>query len=488
MKIDSKSSSSIWVVFTRIVTVLFSTMYSVLSKYLLGDKATAIIGSMAIVNSYNRYVDIALDPVVSGITRRTPEYLKENKNEELKSLTNSSFSLSMIIALVTCLINLVLGFFSDHDYTKMLFFTMAFGSVFKVMNRFITVQKAAVMQLILLSRIVTYTMIGTYLISIILIYSFSVVGFYISSFLISSLSGIILYVYFGWTNYSFEIDFNILKKSIFYSVPMLIFGLSEIFIFTIDKILLSNSVNIEDLGIYSFSFQSSQILFGLIVTYLGSMYSYYVIDFSNASKRVEIFDLFNNEITKLLIVLSLFIIGLLVFFELITTYILTDFVNGLPTLYLFTTISIMFAGHYLFYIYLLVFNENALLVKISILSIVISLLFCLIAYYYEASVLAFAMVVIGLYFVRSVILVALCSKLIMNMKLIVLFVKRVVSFSSIPLLYFLVSYNSGTSNFIVNIVAKICICGLALMLNVLLTRKGREMLRQFPTIMTSFMR
>jgi O-antigen/teichoic acid export membrane protein len=482
MKIDSKKSSSIWVLITRIVTVFFSIVYSILSKYFLGDNATSLIGSSAIVNSYNRYVDIAVEPIVSGITRRTPEYLEENKTEELKCLTNSSFTLSMIIALIACIINLILGVFSDNDFTKMLFFTMAFGSVFKVMNRFISVQKSAVMQLVLLSRITTSTLIFTYLFSIFLIYSFGVIGFYISTFLITSLSGIILYSYFGFNKYSFQIDYTILKESLLYSLPMLIFGFSEIFIFTLDKIILGNLIKIERLGVYNFSFQSSQILFGLVISYFGSMYSYYVVDFNKFNTREKIFSFFNNEISKLLIFLSFFIIGLLVFFELITKYVLTDFINGLPTLYLFTTISIMFTSHYLFYVYLLVLKENLVLIKISLISIVISSILFFTLYFHEGSIFSFAILVVVLYFMRSFILVTIGSKSINNNKLIILFITRVFSFSLIPFFYFLISYIKLSNDFLTTIFLKIIICGLVLFINIFLLEKGQEMLSEMVKI------
>ena len=304
------------------------------------------------------------------------------------------------------------------------------------------------------------------------------IGFYISSFLITSLSGIILYLYFGLTKYSFQIDYNILKESILYSLPMLIFGFSEIFIFTIDKIILSNFIKIEKLGIYNFSFQSSQILFGLVISYFGSMYSYYVIDFNKSNTREKIFSFFNNEISKLLIILSFFIIGLLVFFELITKYVLMDFINGLPTLYLFTTISIMFTSHYLFYVYLLVVKENLTLIKVSLISIVISSVFFFIAYFHEVSIFYYAIFVVVLYFTRSFILVTISSKLIKNNKLIILFIIRVVSFSLIPFFYFLISYITLSNNFLTTIFLKIIICGLVLIINIFLLEKGREMLSE----------
>jgi O-antigen/teichoic acid export membrane protein len=474
MKMDAKSSSSLWVVLTRITTVLFATIYSILSKVFLGDKATALMGSTAIVNSYNKYFDIALDPVVSGVTRRTPILLNLNETKELERLNNSSFTISMIIAAFACILNLTLGFISDNDFTRMLFFTMAFASVFKVLNRFITVQKAAEMKLVNISKVLTFSMVFTYIISILIIFAYGVLGFYLATFLITSLSGLIVFILYGFKSYSLQIDIPVLKKSLIGSLPMLVFGISEIYIFTFDKFILSNNISIEELGVYNFAFQSSQLLYGLVVSYMGSMYSFYVLDIEEAKSKRHIYDLFDREIYRILMVLTVFLVGLLSFFEIVTSVLLIDFKEGLSMLYLFSMISIFFSSHYLFYIYLLVRNRNTTLLKISFSSIAVSTFV-----YYVASTMVltpenFTGVVVLAYFIRSFLLVTWCSIEFGIAGLVSLFVSRVFLFAFIPGIYFILSESFSLGTHLVGILFKLFMSVAVLVLISVLLGKRKQ--------------
>ena len=180
-----------------------------------------------------------------------------------------------------------------------------------------------------------------------------------------------LHYFFKSKLLSFSVNFNLLKRAILFSSPLIIHGLGRVIIDQSDLIFIKNHSNLNDVGLYSIGYQFGNLICVICVIFL-KFYSPYF--FESMKKSTNNTKWQTMKINYLLFLVSLLLVLVLQFISpLIFQWFNTDYLGGLKYIIWISISFVMYNGYQMFSLYFHYNEDTGYLSIITVFAVFLNL-------------------------------------------------------------------------------------------------------------------
>ena len=240
---------AIWSFQGNYLVYLISFLPSLIIRRILGP---GIYGRIALVDTIGLYLGYPGSVIRSGMDRGVPTLRGQSKIAEAESLQCSTFTTSLILAIITSLIIFIVSFTIKDSILRLgaqlwslIYFTNSLNSYFKIFFRTNLNFKVT-------GKLGVRYSIAVAILNVVLVLLIGFPGLYIGTFIIGMLqAGHLFYIAKNRSSLKFGFSLDSIKYSLKIGFPILIIGLLSLNLKGMDRIFVANNFTYEQFGSYS---------------------------------------------------------------------------------------------------------------------------------------------------------------------------------------------------------------------------------------------
>lgn len=373
---DSKGKGIKWTLLNQLISFPLNFIFNIFSKRILGALAPMLTGATVYFNSFQQYIDISLLPVVSGISRNIPTYIELNDHKKLEETLNVSSFLTVIILSGSILSNVFLFFVEDNAYVRILFLIGIIIAPIKIIGRYINVYLGGHKKFSEQSKLHIVATIISISIGFALILIFFDWGYIVAISLLNMLPWFFLFILFDFSLVKFRTNIKSILIFLKSSLPIFIISISDLLVFTFDKILLKHKIGLTGLGFYGFAFQIHNTIFTLVGVVFGTLFPYLMSSLvhNQLNPKKKHYEIIVSA-KRISTIVTTFIIFSWLIVSILIDFVIPAFEPSKNLIYFTLFVSFLYSIQYPFYVNLLSSKKDGKIISISIIYTIITLIF-----------------------------------------------------------------------------------------------------------------
>jgi O-antigen/teichoic acid export membrane protein len=368
---DARGSSSLWVIVNSYAGMPVQILVNIVSKRLLGTLAPVLTGAAVYVNSINSYIDLAMFPLVSGMTRNIPVMIAKGETQNAAEVANTALVLSTALMTIGIAVNLAFACFAGDWYSRLMFLAIAATVPFRLGRRYINVYLGAHKKFVRQSQVALWGSLISSLLFLALVFALGGNGFVLGSALMVAIPAWMFIGLVDLRAFQWRATLSSARFLLASSVPMFLFTVSETAAGTIDKLLIRGTLGIEQLGYYGFAYSMLQNVLLFPTLLFGTLFPFLAEDIVR-TRDADLLKALMLQHRRISYLMVLTLLSMLLITQVLILLYLPQFLPSLDLAPIMFAAGFVYTGQYLLYTVLVVRRGDRDLGKVSIATIALA--------------------------------------------------------------------------------------------------------------------
>lgn len=241
---------------------LINIASAILMRHFLGPLQVGVWAFVQLILTYSEYAGLG---TAGAITLEIPFYQGKGDLKKVERLKNNAFYFSIFTSLIVSFCVLVYALAMRGKISPELFWGLLITSglvILQKLNGLLTSLLRAIKQFSLASRQMVYSSLVNAVLVIALSYQFRLYGF-MAAMALSLLFNVVYIFYAAKLSFPYSFDSQEVKGLVKYGLPIMFLTFFGTLFETIDKIMISRFLGLEQLGLYSIALMTTTYLYSL---------------------------------------------------------------------------------------------------------------------------------------------------------------------------------------------------------------------------------